>query len=126
MKQELATQQYNWKHQLTASKEHNAHIMRWKSLEWETAPVGQSLAEAGFKRIQSIAVWMTGSTLDKKKTKFSQHLEKDQWTKALDIYIETRDFVAANKRVLEETDRKCHYRENRSEYLAPYINDILI
>ena len=88
--------------------------------------MGQSLAESGFRRIQSIAVWMTGSTLDKQKTKFSQALEKDQWTKALDIYIETRDFVTANKRILEETDRKCHYRENRSEYLAPYINDILI
>ena len=125
MKQELATQekqQFDWKGALQA-QEHNAHTLRYMSREWETSPVGQSLAELGIKRVQSVAVWMTARKLDNWKTKFSQHLEKDQWSKALDLYIETRDFVAANAGMLRDTERKCIYRET-GPCLSKFLNDI--
>lgn len=122
MKQELAKQQFAWKNRLADPQELDAHILEHKSLEWETSPVGQALDEAGVKRLQSVSVWMTRSELDKRKTKFTNMLQKNNYAKALDVYIETRDYVAAHKADLRQIDRELEIDERGIKYL----NDIPI
>ena len=111
--QQQQQHRFDWKSQLMDPVQHNAHVLRYKSLEWDTSPVGQALQHIGIRRLQTVAVYMPGAKLDRLKARFSACLEKNQFAKALQIYHEIWDLVWCQCAKLIEVEAKRNRIEAR-------------